>query len=174
MNQFTYGSRMPGSDSAFAADDFEPGEIAGMRSAGWILLVSAALTLLDAIVIAPSPAVLSFFIDVFLGVQLLRLRHSWRAWALLRAGVGLLFGVLVLLGGLVAPSAGASLLGLGQLCYCGSLWLLLFGTPTSKRILAGRVAFGASVVLIGAAIVLLMQTRAATHQAANAAALLLA
>jgi len=75
MDDFPAISRMPGGDTSSAAD-FEPGELAGMRSAAWILLLSAGLALLGWIARPASSPPLSSLIDLFLGIQLLRLKHS--------------------------------------------------------------------------------------------------
>lgn len=141
-------SRMPGSDDLPEA--FDVHEVAGMRTAGWILLATAAVTLLSWAVVRtalPSPAIL---IDAFLGAQLLRRRHSWRAWALLRSGLGLLISGLAIWNGLSAGSAalGLTVSGVGQMAYCLALLLLLLGVPTARRIVLGRITFGIAVVLI--------------------------
>lgn len=148
--------RLPGSDSALAADEFDPGEVAGMRSAALILLVTAGVTVaLWAVTRQGLP--IAAAIDVFLGVQLLRLRHSWRAWAMLRAGVGLVVGGFALLAALFGGlSPALALVVFGNIAYCGSLLLLLFGSPTRPRVLAGRATFGIAVVLFVAAFVLLV------------------
>jgi hypothetical protein len=135
--------------------DFDAGEVAGMRSAAWILLATAGINFLAWALRRNGFPPFTSLVDVFLGVQLLHLRHSWRAWALVRAGVGAALAVLVALGGFVVSTGGlgTSILGLGTLAYCGSLFLLLFGRPSTTRVLAGRLVFGLSVVLTVAAAV---------------------
>lgn len=60
-------------------------------------------------------------------------------------------------GGLVTPGgAVVALVGAGQVAYCGSLFVLLFKTPSLKRVAAGRVLFGVSIVLTVVAIVALV------------------
>ena len=77
-------SRAPGSVGVLDPDAFDPGEISGMRSAAWILLATAALGLL-AWTALPGPPIVSI-VDLFLGVQLLRLRHSWRPFGMNAGG----------------------------------------------------------------------------------------
>jgi hypothetical protein len=125
--------------------DFDAGEVAGMRSAAWILLATAGLNALAWALQRSGFPPVALLVDVFLGVQLLHLKHNWRAWALVRAGFGAAIGLLLTLGALTAGPI--VLVGLGQLAYCGSLFLLLFGHPSSKRVLAGRLVFGLSAVL---------------------------
>jgi len=145
--------------------DFDAGEISGMRSAAWILLVTFALNVLVwALQRGGFPPVASL-VDLFLGVQLLRLKHNWRAWALVRAGLGAAFALFIVLSGLFASSAvglGTSILGAGQLAYCGSLFLLLFGSPSMSRVYAGRALFGLAFVLtlVGAAVLALQRVPA--------------
>ena len=81
---------MPGllDNDVAGVGEFDSGEIAGMRSAAWILLATAGINLLAWIVRRNGIPPLGILVDVFLGVQLLELRHGWRAWALVRAGVG--------------------------------------------------------------------------------------
>jgi hypothetical protein len=54
-------SRMPGADGALDVDAFEPGEIAGMRSAGWILVGMGSLNLLG-VLRRPSGVILTCLI----------------------------------------------------------------------------------------------------------------
>ena len=129
-------------------DAFDPGEIAGMRSAGWILVVTAALGVLGWL-LRPSNPPLTSVVDLFLGVQLLRLRHNWRAWAMVRAWLGLAFAVGVGFASITRPGGAVVLvLSLSQAAYAASLLVLLFGVPTMRRVIAGRVVFAASVVLL--------------------------
>jgi hypothetical protein len=159
MEDFPTLSRMPGSDNAFGAEAFEPGEIAGMRSAGVILLATAALGLLGWVVQPGSPP-LAAMVDIFLGVQLLRLRHNWRAWALVRAWIGIALGAVLGMAGVFGSGGpAAATLGLGQIAYAGSLLLLLFGAPTMRRVLVGRVVFGLSIVLTTAGIAFSVASR---------------
>ena len=120
-----------------------------MRSAAWILLATAGINLLAWVVRRNGIPPLGILVDVFLGVQLLELRHGWRVWALVRAGVGAALGLVLTLGGFFASTGPVvtSTIGVGQLAYCSSLFLLLFGRPSSKRVLAGRLVFALSVVL---------------------------
>lgn len=147
MQDFPTISRMPGADAALDAEAFEPGEVAGMRSAGWILVATAALGVIGWALRPGSPPFASA-IDLFLGVQLLRLRHNWRAWALVRAWIGIVVAVVIIAAAATAPGGvSAAALGLGLGAYAGSLLLLLFGVPTLKRVIAGRILFAVSVVM---------------------------
>jgi hypothetical protein len=139
---------MPGSDSAIAADDFDPGEVAGMRAAGWILLATAVLAAAGWL-LGGTRAPLTAIVDVVLGVQLLRLRHSWRAWAMLRAIVAIVIALVVVASSLATQSAttGMAVMFAAQLADAGSLLLVLYGRPTVKRVRAGWAAFAVSLVL---------------------------
>jgi hypothetical protein len=75
---------------------------------------------------------------------------------MLRAGAGLVFGLFILLGALASNVLVANLFALGNVAYCASLLLLLYGNPPARRVLAGRVAFGLSLVLICAALLLII------------------
>jgi hypothetical protein len=133
--------------------DFDASEVAGMRSAAWILLATAGLSFLSWGVQRNGFPPFTSLVDVFLGVQLLHLRHSWRAWALVRAGIGAALGLVLTLGGVFVSTGpvATSAFGMGQVAYCGSLFLLLFGRPSATRVLACRLVFGLSVVLTVAA-----------------------
>jgi hypothetical protein len=147
-------TRMPGSDSVFSEDAYDPAEIAGMRSAAWILLATAGLTI-TALLFGSKSLPISALVDGFLGVQLLRLRHSWRSWAMFRAWIGIVLGLFIAVGGLAGPAPLAGLaLGVGQVTYSASLLLLLFGIPTMKRVILGRIVFGVSLVFMIAGIVI--------------------
>jgi hypothetical protein len=139
---------MPGSDGALASDDFEPGEIAGMTSAGWILVAGAVLASIGALVSRNPWALTEIGIDSVLGFKLLRLRHSWRAWAMARALIGAAIGVLVL----VTPSRtfgiGGAAYELGQVGYCVALLLLLYSRPSARRVKVGRLMFVAAIALV--------------------------
>ena len=155
MHDFPSFSRTYGATSVLDAEAFEPGEIGGMRSAAWILIATGVLAFL-VWAAAPSGPPVAGLVDLFLGVQLLRLRHTWRAWAMLRAWIGLAIAVITCasaFAGSGAAAATVALSGLGQATYVGSLLLLLFGVPTMKRVHAGRIAFGISVVFTIAAAV---------------------
>ncbi len=158
MDDFPMASRMPGSEGALSAEEFDPGEIAGMRSAGVILLATAALGLLVWMV-RPTVAPVAVIVDGFLGVQLLRLRHSWRAWALVRAWIGLGLGTVIALVGAFGSGLGAAVLGLSQVAYAGSLLLLIFGVPTMKRVRAGHLLFALSILLTIAGVALSLALR---------------
>jgi len=136
-------------DDVAGVSEFDAGEIAGMRSAAWILLATAGINLLAWLVRRNGIPPLGILVDVFLGVQLLKLRHGWRAWALVRAGVGAAIGLVLTVGGFFASTGPVvtSTIGVGQLAYCSSLFLLLFGHPSSERVRAGRLVFALSVVL---------------------------
>jgi hypothetical protein len=137
------------------SEEFDRDEIAGMRSAGIILLISAAVTLL-VFALTRTGLPMAAGVDVFLGVQFLRLRHSWRAWAMLRAGVGVVSGAVLVVVSVVSSSQPVSgaLAWLGQVAYCSSLLLLLYGSPSSRRVWAGRLSFaGAAVITAAAAVV---------------------
>lgn len=87
MQEFPSFSRMPGAGGVLEVEAFEPGEIAGMRSAAWILIATALLGLVGWLM-TPGMPPLTSAIDLFLGIQLLRLGHNWRAWAVVRAWIG--------------------------------------------------------------------------------------
>lgn len=142
-------ARMPGSEAAIGPEDFDPGEVSGMRSAGIVLLISAIASLV-ALLFVQGVSLLSAGIDVVLGVQLYRLRHSWCAWAMLRAWIGLGIGLLILIGSVVAETGALALVlvGVEQLAYCVSILLLLFRAPSTRRVLAGRVTFAVAFVLL--------------------------
>lgn len=142
---------MPGLLDADVAGvgEFDAGEIAGMRSAAWILLATVGINLLVWVVRRNGFPPVAILVDVFLGVQLLELKHNWRAWVLVRAGIGAAIGLLLIVGFWFSSTGPVVILmsGLSQLAYCGSLFLLLFGHPSLKRVRAGRLVFGLSVCL---------------------------
>lgn len=149
MSETPVFARIPGSDGLGASEHVDAGEIAGMRTAGWILLVTAAINLLASLFTAVATTLLGAVVDVVLGVQLLRLRHSWRAWVLVRAGIGAVLGFFICVIGLTEPGRTPTvILGLGQIVYCASLFLLVYGTPTPRRVGLGRIVFAVSVVLL--------------------------
>jgi hypothetical protein len=124
-------------------------EISGMRTAGWILLVTAAINLLASLFTGIVTTLAGAVVDVLLGVQLLRLQHSWRAWVVVRAGIGAVLGVFICVSGLMqAGNTLTVIFGSGQIVYCASLVLLVFGTPTARRVQLGRVVFAVSVILL--------------------------
>src|SRR5215208_4459620 len=168
MADFPTLSRMPGSDSALGADDFDPGEVAGMRTAGWILVASAAIELLTWLMNRNAFGIIGVAADVVLGIQLLRLRHSWRAWTMLRAALGVGVGALIVVGGLIGSNPTAIVaVGIGQIAYCGSLFLLLYSRPTPRRVLLGRIVFAVSMVLLFTGGVLVAMRRPAVQPAAE-------
>ncbi len=142
-------------ESALPEPGFDPGEVAGMRSAGIILLLGAALTIL-AWAFRPAGLPVTVLIDIFLGIQLLRLKHSWRAWAMLRSALGGLFA-LVGVGGSILGGAPAVVVmaGTSSIAYCVAVLLLLAGTPTTTRVRVGQGTFALAVILMVAAMVLI-------------------
>ncbi len=136
-------------DGAPAAETFDRNEVSGMQSAGFLLLAMAGLVFVGWL-FGHAALPMAVVIDIFLGLQLLRRRHSWRSWALLRGWLGLPIGLLIAIDG-AGPSG--LLIGIGHIVYSGSLLLLLFGQPSAKRVRAGRVA--AFVSFASFAIVLL-------------------
>jgi hypothetical protein len=159
MQDFPTVSRMPGADGLLDADAFEPGEVAGMRSAGWILIATAALGVVGWILRRGSPP-LSSAVDLFLGTQMLRLRHNWRAWALVRAWIGIAVGAFICAASVAGGGAAAATLGLGQAAYAGSILALLFGMPTMNRVMVGRIVFAVSLALTLIGIALALTTAA--------------
>jgi hypothetical protein len=129
-------------------EQFDRGEIAGMRTAAWILFSNAALTILAALFGSADATAIQIPIEILLGVQLYRLRHSWRAWTMLRAAAGVVLGGLALTFGVVATPAATVLLGLGGIFYSAALLLLLYSRPTMQRVYIGRAAFGLSALLL--------------------------
>ncbi len=163
MEDFPTISRMPGAAGVLETEIFDPAEIAGMRAAGWILAGTAAVSLLGWLV-APSALVLLSLADLFLGVQLLRLRHTWRGWAMLRAWGGVAIGLALSISAIVNAAVGGLVLGVGQGAYSASLLLLLFGVPSMRRVTFGKITFAVSIILIIVGGVL-MAAAAALHQA---------
>ena len=110
-----------------------------MSSAAIILLLMALLAI-GGWVVSDIPLSAGTVIDIALGILLLKRHHSWRIWVLVRAGLGLVIGAVILLASAMADpvSPKAVMIGLGQCAYCGALFLLLYGTPVAWRVLAGR------------------------------------
>ena len=142
MSEFPSFSRMPGSDGASAAD-FEPNVVSGLRLAGAVLLVTAVLEWLSGT--AARYMYASVIVNALLGIQLLRLQHAWKLWALIRAWIGVVLSLIAWAGSASAPLLWMPL-GAGAL-YCLALILVLTGVPSTRALLAGRVMFAASVVL---------------------------
>ena len=156
MQDFPSFSRTPGVTGVLDMEAFEPGEVGGMRSAAWILIATGVLGVLMWAAAPSGPPVVGL-VELFLGVQLLRLRHTWRAWAMLRAWIGLAIAAVVCasaFAGSGAAAAAVALSGLGQATYAGiASTMLLFGVPTMKRVNAGRIVFCLSIVFTIAAAV---------------------
>jgi hypothetical protein len=138
-------SRIPSGYAAATADSFEPTVVQGMRAAGVVLLVSAGLSLIAAAVGGAAGGL--SIVDIVLGVQLLRLRHSWKLWALIRAWGGVALLTLIVL-------ANLSVLGLSAVPVLGATWasaaaiiLFLTGVPTKQRIVMGWVSIALSVLV---------------------------
>ena len=97
-------------------------------------------------------------VDIFLGTQLLRLRHSWRAWAMVRAALGVVIGAFGIVIGFLALGVGGIpgrpaplprlMVVAGVTAYCASLLLLLYSRPTLRRVRLGQLVFAASVLLV--------------------------
>ena len=131
---------------ALGDSDFTPGEIAGMRTAGVVLLADGIASLAVS-VLTREPQWFGL-VDCFLGVQLLRSHHSWRSWAILRAGLGALGAAIGLASGLVSGIAPGTLLALlAVLLYCGSLLLWLYGSPSRRRVMVGWILIPLWVLL---------------------------
>jgi uncharacterized membrane protein YdcZ (DUF606 family) len=138
----------PRTIDSLGASGFTEAELAGMRSAGIILLVTGSITAAMWFFTDAGFGV-SSMIDWFLGLQLLRLHHSWRAWVLVRAAVGVAVGVLnVAASADVGTSPTGVLVCIGQLAYCAALFFLLYGTPSARRVLAGQCLCGVCLLLM--------------------------
>jgi hypothetical protein len=155
MDDYPKFSRMPGSDVGQAEADFDRGEVIGMRSAGIAFLLSAVIGLAAWLVAHTglSPAIV---VQLFLGVQMLRLQHSWRSWAMLGAAVGVLLGAGMSANHLVSQNGmpAGVISGLGVMFWNTSVLLFLVGNPSTSRVLGGRVLFGVALVLSIISIVL--------------------
>jgi hypothetical protein len=155
MSDYPRLSRIAGGWVDLPEAAFDAGEVTGMRTAG-IILLSMATANVAAWLIANVGVPLEILIDVFLGVQLFRLRHSWRSWALVRAWIGIVLGCVIVAAQFVIETGTSAigLAGLGQLAFSSSLLLLLHGRPSASRVLLGRVVFACSLVPIGASVML--------------------
>ena len=148
MDDYPKFSRMPGSDVGLTEADFDPGEVSGMRSAGIVFLVSA-VTGVAWWLLAGTGLPLGIIGQLFLGVQMLRLRHNWRSWAMLGAGLGVLLGAGISVNLVVSQNrtlAGASA-AFSVIAINTSVLLFLVGNPSKGRVLGGRILFGIAVLL---------------------------
>ena|SRR5579871_2863694 len=133
-------------------EEFDPTVLQGLRAAAIVLLCSAAVEALQ--FLSGQVFSLSFLIDIFLGVQLLRVRYTWKIWALARAWGGV--ALVVLMARALPPAALVAIVA-WQAIYSASIILFLTGTPTRTRLVLGWVCFGITVVLflLGAGLVVL-------------------
>ena len=125
-----------------ASDIASPKEVAprtpvqAARVAGALLLVSAPAALMSAKGMA-----IAVIVDVLLGISLVRGNLKYRWWAILRACIGGLF-----FGG-QSIAAGQPLEAAFIIVYAGCYPLLLIGTPSKVRTIAGAIVGGLLVVL---------------------------
>ena len=122
----------------------------GLRAAGILLIINAALSLASlAIVVVASPTDSSvssvwgfnILLDVIVGFKLLRSDNfrKWKRIALVRVGLGaLLIGVGLIL---VGPNEKFKLLGLLQLVFASSFYILLLGEASRARVVTGVLTF---------------------------------
>lgn len=153
MSDFAAVSLNPGADSP--AEEFDPGERAGMRAAGWILLANAVVTVAMLVVTLTAAGMVSAIVDVIIGTRLLKLRHSWRAWAMLRAAVGMVLGLLAIFGmpAIQEPlRVGVFLGAIGQWLYGGAILMLLAGRPAPPRVRLGLGGFALAVLFVAAGV----------------------
>lgn len=157
-----------------AAQELTPQQVAAMRSAGLFFLLMAMATLgteiatsitrgmqapvkitgpdlVDVLLTSPSVAIL----DCIMSGQLWRLHIKWRPWAVGRAAISVILGITVVVAW-VGVDANANqikpLIGLSQIVYGGSLWLLLVGRPGPARVLAGRILFATGLTIFMAVV----------------------
>jgi len=126
----------------------------GLRVAGTLLCINAAITLISLIFMAVrhpgSPEVssswgFSILIDVIVGAKLLHTDNAtrWKVIALIRVGLGALIALALMLAG---PTLSIKLLGLLELAFESTFFLLLIGDASRERVTAGVMAFVISVM----------------------------
>ena len=104
------------------------------------MLASAPAALLSSTG-SPTTPYVAIAIDVLIGVSLVRGNLKYRSWAVLRCVLGALFyGGMSVANGQAIEAAFTGV-------YTGSLLLLLLGTPSKARTIAGAVTAGLLTVL---------------------------
>src|SRR5687767_1694390 len=127
---------------------FERENERGLRAAGILMFINAAFTLGSLVLLAlkPSTTVSSFWgfailLDVFMGYKLLSSDNArlWRTLTLVRVGLGAVLIGLILM--LLGPDPLMRLLGLMDLAFAFSFFLLLLGQASRIRVTAGVLTF---------------------------------
>jgi hypothetical protein len=140
----------------------------GLRAAGILLLVNAACTVVSMYIVSAQTGgsssgawYFSLLLDILVGAKLLRSDNAgrWQKVALVRAGLGALF----LGGGLIilAPNETIRLLGLLELVFASSFFILLVGEASGARVKIGVATFIISVGTLFTVLALNPQGRAA-------------
>jgi hypothetical protein len=135
----------------------------GLRAAGVLMFITAALTLASLLLIFLKPTSpsqvssawgFSVLLDVIIAVKLLTSDNAtrWQRIALVRVGFGGLLGLLVMLVGLDQLTR---LLGLFEIVYASSFFVLLVGRASTVRVVAGVMAFVISICSIVGVLVLI-------------------
>lgn len=121
----------------------------GLRAAGTLLCINAAMTVVSLVLIAwsqPNSPELSsvwgfnILLDIVIGLKLLKSDNAirWQKIALVRVGLGVLLAVLIML---IGPNQLIRLLGMLQLVFASSFLLLLLGEASRARVVVGVLAF---------------------------------
>src|SRR5687768_5747794 len=123
---------------------FERNNELGLRAGGILMFINAGITLVSLVLLAlkPETQVSSFWgfailLDVFMGYKLLTSDNTglWRTLTLVRVGLGaVLLGLLLIL---IGPDTLMRLLGLMDLAFAASFFLLLIGQASRARVTAG-------------------------------------
>lgn len=106
--------------------------------AGVLLLADAGVSLLWALAAGEPRVLVRALFDVIFGVGLLRSRESSRTWAMIRAGIWLVYSFQGLSHGKVEALVDIALAALFLLSMLG----LLVGAPSRSRVVGAIAAFG--------------------------------
>jgi len=137
-------------------DELEDARAGGLKAAALILLITAGFGFF-AWALSGIGHPVSALVDVTLGGLLLARYDFLKPVVLARATIGFFSGVVVSLGGFNGSStlAFALVVGSGQILYCLSLFLLLFGVVTAARVRVGVALFAISILMTAASIVVI-------------------
>ena len=143
----------------------------GLRAAGILMFINAAFTLgtMALLALHPTTAVSSFWgfaiiLDLFIGFKLLTSDNAplWKWITLVRAGLGaVLVGVALMI---IGPTVLFRLMGLMDMVFALSFFLLLLGQASRVRVAFGVVAFVISVAGVAGLFVLISRADSSKQQ----------
>ena len=127
----------------------------GLRAGGVLMFVNAAITVVSLVLLAlkPDTRVSSFWgfavlLDMFMGYKLLTSDNTglWKTLTLVRVGIGAALIGLVLM--LIGPDPLMKLLGVMDLAFAASFFLVLIGQASRTRVTIGVATFAISTCAV--------------------------